>query len=301
VAVSTEFDQVIQAQNAYKDKLAQAADLEEMRRLDRDEVGGWGGPLDTDVRIEETDAAGVRSEWLKVPGATGGRVILYVHGGGLVLGSPDTVRVVTAGAARVAGADGLLPDYRLAPEHVLPAAVDDVVTVYRWLLENGTPAEGIVIAGESAGGWVVCSALLALRDSGDPMPAAAVPISPMVDLEFRGESWVTNADKDGFVTRELAAQNVPMFLPDGDPAAHSPTNGDLGGLPPLLLQVGGSEVIRDDVLAFAKKAEAAGVDVSLEVFEGMVHLWQTFSYLPEALEQRTRMGEFVKRQTSTLG
>jgi monoterpene epsilon-lactone hydrolase len=301
VAVSTEFDQVIQAQNAYKDKLAQAADLEEMRRLDREEVGGWGGPLDADVRIEETDAAGVRSEWLKVPGAAGGRVILYVHGGGLVLGSPDTVRVVTAGAARVAGADGLLPDYRLAPEHVLPAAVDDVVTVYRWLLENGTPPEGIVIAGESAGGWVVCSALLVLRDSGDPMPAAAVPISPMVDLEFRGESWATNAEKDGFVTRELAAQNVPMFLPDGNPAAHSPTNADLGGLPPLLLQVGGSEVIRDDVLAFAKKAEAAGVEVTLEVFEGMVHLWQTFSYLPEALEQRTRMGEFVKRQTSTLG
>jgi monoterpene epsilon-lactone hydrolase len=297
VTVSAEFDQVLTAQRAYKDQLAGTQDLEEMRRLDRTEISKWAGPLPQDVSIEEVNADGVPAEWLFVPGAVPGRVILYVHGGGLVLGSPVTVRNATAYAARVAGAIGLLPDYRLAPEHVHPAALEDVLTTYRWLLASGTPPEGIVIAGESAGGWLVCGVLLALRDAGDPLPAAAVPISAMVDLEFSGESWSTNAEKDGFVTRELAVQNVPMFLPGGDPAAHSPTNANLAGLPPLLLQVGSSEVIRDDVTAFAEKARAAGVDVTLEIWEGMVHLWHTFSYLPEAQQALERMGQFVKEHT----
>jgi epsilon-lactone hydrolase len=140
--------------------------------------------------------------------------------------------------------------------------------------------------------------LLALRDGGHPLPAAAVPISPMVDFEFKGASWQTNADKDGFVTHELALQNVPVFLPDGDPVAESPINADLAGLPPLLIQVGDHEVIRDDAIAFAEKATAAGVDVTLEVWPDMVHLWHNFSYLPDAQQAVERIGEFVEQRTS---
>jgi monoterpene epsilon-lactone hydrolase len=298
MTVSPQFEKAIAAQRAYKEQLAGATELEVMRELDRTEISKWAGPLPDDVTVTEVNAGGVPAEWLRLPNASDGRVILYVHGGGLVLGSAATVRGATARAARVAEADGLLPEYRLAPEHVHPAALDDVLGTYRWLIANGTPANRIVIAGESAGGWLVCSALIALRDAGDELPAAAVPISPMVDLEFGGESWVTNAEKDGFVTRELAVQNVPMFLPDGDPAAHSPINADLTGLPPMLLQVGSSEGIRDDVMAFAEKARAAGVDATLEVWDGMVHLWHTFSYLPEAEDAMKHMGEFAHRHTS---
>jgi acetyl esterase/lipase len=160
--------------------------------------------------------------------------------------------------------------------------------------------EGIVIAGESAGGGLVCATLLALRDAGDPMPAGAVPISPMVDFEFRGASWQTNADKDGFVTHELALQNVPVFLPDGDPAKESPLNRDLEGLPPLLVQVGSHEVIRDDAIAFAEKARAAGVDVTLEVWDEMVHLWHNFSFLPDAQQALDHIARFVEERTAAV-
>jgi acetyl esterase/lipase len=236
---------------------------------------------------------------LTPPGAVPGRVLMYLHGGGLVLGSPATVSTPVSRAARIAHASALLPKYRLAPEHLYPAQVEDVVTAYTSLVENGTPPEGIVIAGESAGGGLVCAVLLALRDGGHPMPAAAVPISPMVDYEFKGASWQTNADKDGFVTRELAIQNVPIFLQDGDPAAASPINADLAGLPPLLIQVGSHEVIRDDAIAFAEKARSAGVDVTLEVWDNMVHLWHNFSFLPDAQQALEHVGRFVEAQTAS--
>jgi acetyl esterase/lipase len=137
-----------------------------------------------------------------------------------------------------------------------------------------------------------------LRDGGDPLPAAAVLISPMVDFEFKGASWHTNAGKEGFVTRELVLQNVPVFLPGGDPATASPLNRDLAGLPPLLIQVGEHEGIRDDAIALADKATAAHVDVTLEVWPEMVHLWHTFSYLREAQQALERIGRFVEERTS---
>jgi acetyl esterase/lipase len=122
----------------------------------------------------------------------------------------------------------------------------------------------------------------------------------MVDFEFKGASWQTNADKEGFLTHELALQNVPVFLPNGDPAEESPLNHDLAGLPPLLIQVGDHEAIRDDAIAFAKRAKAAGVDVTLEVWPNMVHLWHNFSYLPDAQRALERIGQFVEDSTSAV-
>ena len=293
-----ELERARKAQADYKAALAGVQELEEMRKLDAAVISTWSGPLPDDVQREELDADGVPAVWLAPPGAVRGRVLMYLHGGGFVLGSPATVTTPVAHAARVAHAHAFLPKYRLAPEHLYPAMVEDAVMAYLWLVEDGTPPEGIVIAGESAGGGLVCAVLLALLDAGHALPAAAVPISPMVDFEFKGASWQTNADKDGFLTRELALQNVPVFLPSGDPAKESPLNHDLAGLPPLLVQVGDHEVIRDDAIALADKATAAGVDVTLEVWPYMVHLWHTFSYLPDARRALERIGQFVEERTS---
>jgi acetyl esterase/lipase len=293
-----ELERALKDQAGYKVALAGAQDLDELRKLDAAVIPTWSGPLPDDVQREELDAAGVAAVRLTPPGAAPARVLMYLHGGGFVLGSPATVSTPVARAARVAHARAFLPRYRLAPEHLYPAMVEDVVAAYLWLVESGTPPEGIVIAGESAGGGLVCAVLLALLDGGHPLPAAAVPISPMVDFEFKGASWQTNADKDGFLTRELARQNVPVFLPNGDPAKESPLNDDLAGLPPLLIQVGGDEVIRDDAIAFAEKATAAGVDVTLEIWPNMVHLWHNFAYLPDAQQALERIGRFVGERTS---
>jgi epsilon-lactone hydrolase len=295
---SPELERALRAQADYKAALAGVQDLAELRELDAAVIPSWSGPIPPDVQREELDADGVPAVRLTPPGAVHERVLMYLHGGGFVLGSPASVTTPVARAARVAHARAFLPKYRLAPEHVYPAMVEDVVTAYLWLIDDGTPPEAIVIAGESAGGGLVCAVLLALRDGGHPLPVAAVPISPMVDFEFKGASWQGNADNEGFVTHELVLQNVRVFLPHGDPATESPLNHDLAGLPPLLIQVGDHEAIRDDAMAFAEKARVAGVDVTLEVWPRMVHLWHNFSYLPDAQQALERIGQFVEDRTS---
>jgi acetyl esterase/lipase len=271
--------------------------VEEMRRLDATEVPKWSGSLPEDVHVDIIDEGDVRGEMLTPPGAEGDRTLMYIHGGGLVVGSPATIRTPVSIAVRRAHARAFLPTYRLAPEHIYPASLDDIVAAYRWLLSTGTRPESVVIAGESAGGGLVCAALLALRDAGDPLPAAAVPISPMVDYEFKGGSWQTNADKD-WSTHPAALALTETFLPGGDAAAESPINADLAGLPPLLIQVGAAECIRDDAIAFADKAREAGVDVTLEVWDDMRHLWHNHTYLPEAQRALGHIADFLQKHTS---
>jgi acetyl esterase/lipase len=297
----SELERALKAQADYRAALAGVQDLEELRELDAAVIPSWSGPLSDDVEREELDAGGVPAVQLTPPGAVSGRVLMYLHGGGFVLGSPAAVTTPVARAARAAHARAFLPQYRLAPEHLYPAMVEDGVTAYLWLLEHGTPPENIVIAGESAGGGLACAVILALLERGDPPPAAAIPISPMVDFECKGASWQTNAGKDGFLTRELALQSVALFLPDGNPAKESPLNHDLAGLPPLLIQVGEHEVMRDDAIALAEKATAAGVDVTLEVWRGMVHLWHNFSYLSDAERALERIGRFAAERTAGAG
>jgi epsilon-lactone hydrolase len=285
---------MIQTQREYREMLEKAVDIEEIRRLDATEIPKWSGPLPGDVEFKTVDADGVPAEWLTPPGALRERVILYVHGGGYILGSPATVRTPISKSARLARAHVMLPKYRLAPEHLYPAAIEDIVTAYRWLLRNGYPADGIILAGESAGGGAVIASLLALRDAGDPLPAGAVPISPAVDFECRFDSWTRNADREGFVYREGSLRNVSTFLGGGDPRAASPLNQNLAGLPPLLVLAGEAECSVDASVALGEKARAAGVDVTLKVFDGMTHLWQNFSYLPEAAEALEMIGRFVE-------
>jgi epsilon-lactone hydrolase len=249
-------------------------------------------------------AGGVPAEWIDPPGGSTDRVMLYLHGGGYVAGSIDSHRNLTGHLAEAMGCRVLALEYRLAPEHPHPAAVTDAVAAYRWLLDQGVPANQIVIAGDSAGGGLTMATLLMARDHGLPMPAAAVPISPMVDLEATGASMSTRAAVDPMINKSMAVEIVQLLLGDGDrrdPYA-APLHGDLGGLPPLLIQVGDAEVLLDDAVRLADRAKAAGVDVTLEVWPEMVHVFQASAgFVPEADQAIAAIAGFCRPKLGLPG
>jgi acetyl esterase/lipase len=216
---------------------------------------------------------------------TGQRVVLCFHGGGYQAGSPASLRGLLALVSAAAQARVLSAGYRLAPEHPFPAAVEDALTVYRWLIAGGTPARQVVISGNSSGGGLALGALVALRDAGDPLPGAAVLISPWTDLDLTGESVHTRAAADVMLTLEGAREAADWYLAGQDPRHPyaSPLYADLRGLPPMLIQAGDAEILRDDSTRFAAAARAAGVDVTLEIWDEMPHVWHAFAgLLPEA-------------------
>jgi epsilon-lactone hydrolase len=261
-------------------------------------------PVPEDVRREAVEAGGVPAEWIVPPNADRERVILYLHGGGYVIGSINTHRALVAAIARSAGARALALDYRLAPENPFPAAVEDATAAYRWLLANGARPDQIVVAGDSAGGGLTVATLLALRDAGDPLPAAGVCISPWVDLEGVGESMTAKADVDPIVQKDALVRMAQAYLGDADPRTPlaAPLYADLGGLPPLLIQVGTSETLLDDATRLHQRARDAGVEVTLEPWEEMIHVWHLFGLmLPEAQQAIEQIGAFVRRQTAPVG
>ncbi len=246
------------------------------------------------------DLGGLRAEWsapANLAGdSTGGNTLLYFHGGGYVMGSPVSHRHLTARIALAAGARVLSVDYALAPENPFPAAVKDGVKAYRWLLDKGHAPERIAIAGDSAGGGLTMATLLAARDEGLPMPAAAALISPWTDLTCATESYVSKAEADPMITPENIRETAATYLAGAnarDPLA-SPNLADLAGLPPLFIQVGTDEVLLDDSRNLAKRAREAGCDVDLEVSDGMIHVWHAFyQMLPEGEEAIERMGAYL--------
>lgn len=257
-------------------------------------------PVSPDVRLEPVSADGVPAEWIAAPEATADRTIFYLHGGGYTLGSINTHREMVSRLSRAAGARALAINYRLAPEHPFPAAVEDSTAAYRWLLGNGLNPGRIVIAGDSAGGGLTMATLVALRDAGDPLPAAAVCLSPWVDLEGLGESATTKAAVDPMIQGKMIAEGGKAYLGGAHPHTPlaAPLYADLTGLPPLLLQVGTSEVLLDDSTRLAERAKSAGVDVTLEPWDDMIHVWQIFAaMLPEGQQAIDRIGEFVRKHT----
>lgn len=271
--------------------------LEEMRAQFDD---GGADPA-ADIEIKALTANGIPCELHMPPGADTDRVIMYVHGGGYVIGSLKSHRATVAELARAAGCRALAVDYRLAPENPHPAAVDDSVAAYNWLRSSGYEPGKIVIAGDSAGGGLTVGTLVAIRDAGLPLPAAGVCISPWVDLEATGESYQTRKDIDPMVTHALIAPMGKAYMGEnGDlraPTA-SPINADLTGLPPLLIQVGSAEVLYSDAESLAKNAEAAGVEATLEEWPDMVHVWHLFHQnLEDGRKAIARIGEFVKEKT----
>ncbi|MCH8801434.1 MAG: alpha/beta hydrolase [Chloroflexi bacterium] len=257
-------------------------------------------PLDDDIETQRVGVNGVPAEWISAPESQDGRVVLYLHGGGYLFGSARTHRVMLAHLARAAKARVLALDYRLAPEIPFPAPVEDSVSAYRWLLSQGIAPEKMVIGGDSAGGGLTVAALVALRHVGEPMPAAGVCISPWADMEATGQSYTTNAEADPSVSKENILKIAEVYMDGKNPKAPlaSPIHADLTGLPPLLLQVGGIEVLLDDSTMLKSRAKEAGVPVEMEVWDDMPHVWHHFApILPEARKAIARIGEFVLQHT----
>jgi monoterpene epsilon-lactone hydrolase len=254
-----------------------------------------------DVTCEAVDAGGVPAEWIAAPGAIADRVIFYLHGGGYVLGSINTHRAMIARIARVSNARALAIDYRLAPEHPFPAAVEDATGAYKWLLAQGIKPAKIVIAGDSAGGGLALATLIALRDAKQPLPAGCVPISPWTDLEGTGESIRSKAAKDPMVQQDNLAGSAKQYIGNADPKNPlvSPLHADYRGMPPMLIHVGEAEILLDDATRVAERAKQAGVEVQLEVWDDMIHVWHVFAkILPEGQQAIDKIGKFVIARTS---
>jgi len=258
-------------------------------------------PAQPDVKNEKVSANGVDAEWITAPGAAADRAVLYLHGGGYVLGSVNTHRDLIGRISRAAQARMLALNYRLAPEHPFPAAVDDALVGYRYLLDHGLKPARIAVAGDSAGGGLTVATLIAIRDAGLPLPAVGACLSPWVDMEGKGESMTTRAKADPVVQREGLAGMAQAYLAGKDPRTPlaSPLHADLKGLPPLLIQVGDAETLLDDSTRIAARARAAGVQVKLEVWPEMIHVWQLFaSFLPEGQEAVEGIGKYIHQHTS---
>jgi epsilon-lactone hydrolase len=253
-------------------------------------------PIAEDVTFETTTLGGVPARWSTTPGASKERVLFYLHGGGYLLGSSLAYRSLFSELARAMGARGVAIDYRLAPESPFPAAVDDAVSGYRALLSQGIAPGSIAIAGDSAGGGLTVAMLVAARDAGLPMPAAAVAISPWVDMEGTGGSMSSKAADDPSLNREVILGMASAYLNGASPRAPlaSPLYANLAGLPPLLIQVGSSEVLLDDATRLAARAGEANVAVQLEVWPRMPHVWHGFaSMLSEGRDAIAGAGAFV--------
>ncbi len=274
---------------------AQASTPQEMRAV----FESMAAPAPPDIKCEPVNAGGVSAEWISAPGAALDRAVLYLHGGGYVVGSIKTHRDLMGRVSRAAKARVLGLDYRLAPEHPFPAAVDDSVAAYRWMLEQGLKPARIAVAGDSAGGGLAIAALVAIRDAKLATPGAGVCLSPWVDLEGIGESMKTREQADPVVRRDMLTQMAAAYLAGKDsrtPLA-APLYADLKGLPPLLIQVGDAETLLDDSNRLAQRARAVGVQVKLEVWPEMIHVFQLFAgFLPEGQQAVDGIGQFINQQ-----
>jgi acetyl esterase/lipase len=254
-------------------------------------------PSDIDFRSERVE--GVPCLWVKALGAEPNKIVLYLHGGGYIFCSAHTThkdilwRLSVASKCRV-----IAPDYRLAPEHPYPAALEDSIKVYKWLLQQGYKPEHIVIVGDSAGGGLTYGTVLKIRDLGLPLPVATVGMSPWTDLAITGESVITNLKRDVLIPGDGLAEGAQYYLAGADardPYA-SPLYGDPTGLPPTLIQVSKDEVLLDDSRRLAAKYKAAGVPCELELWDGLPHVWQTLAmFIPEGKTAIKRIGDFIAK------
>ena len=246
----------------------------------------------------QVDAGGVSAEWVSWQGRDSGRVIFYLHGGGYVICSPRTHRDLLWRLARACGARVLVPDYRLAPENPHPAAVEDAVKAYRWLLKSGVKPARVAVMGDSAGGGLALVLLQQLRDKKIPLPACAVCLSPWTDLTASGESMEKNRRKDPLLSPEAIRIFARHYAPEGDlgQPSISPLFGDFRKLPPLLIQASSSEILMDDARRAAEKAKSAGVDAEITLWPGMIHVFQALaSYLKDSRRAIRDIAAFVEK------
>lgn len=250
-----------------------------------------------DVKVTSINAAGISAEWLDPPHPVSGKAMIYLHGGGYVMGSPTTHRSLVARLAKACGVRTLSVDYRLAPEHPFPAALEDALTVYQWMLDQGVLPKNIIIAGDSAGGGLTLATLISLRDNHRPLPAMALCISPWTDLTLTGESITNCAKIDPYISKDLLKLGA-HYVGDNDPQHPliSPFYADLKGLPALLIHAGTDEVLLSDTMRLAATAKHANVEVTVKIWERMwhgFHLWAP--YLPEANQAIKEISVFVEK------
>lgn len=255
------------------------------------------------VSITSVDMGGIQGSLVTPDEVKGDRTLLYIHGGGYFSGSPSAYHGIAGHLAKMLGAHVYVPDYRLAPEHLFPAALDDALAAYRWLVDRVGDARNIVFAGDSAGGAMVISVMVKARNSAIPLPAGGVAISPWANLEMTGASYTNREGIDPLATREvlalMARSALGNMLPN-DPDV-SPIFADVRGLPPILVQIGESEVMLSDAIRLATHLAENRVRTSLEVWPGMFHVWPMFaSVLPEGMQALESACVFLNRSLKQL-
>jgi len=272
----------------------------EMRKLQQLLIRSQRPPWGTQVSpVSITD---LRAEWIEGPGVDSDCVILYLHGGGFIMGSPATHRELAARISTTAGARVLSLDYRLAPEHPFPAAMDDAISAYRWLLNEGHPPARLIVGGDSSGAGLAFQALISMKEKGIPLPTAAFFISPVTDwVALDGESYSTRSLLDPLVSLPQCQYSSALYV--GGHAKETPlfqpTRMDLSGLPPIWVQVGDHEVLLSDAERLAQRAGDAGVPVDFKVWPGMWHVFQVAArFVPEARESIEELGCFVRKSFS---
>lgn len=255
-------------------------------------------PVAGGVSVDRVRFAGLPAEWLRPAGVQGPAVLLYLHGGAFVLGSCDSHRHLASHIARAAGVAALLPEYRLAPEHPFPAALEDAVRAYSQLIDDGTAPEAIVVAGDSAGGGLTMALLLALRERGLPQPALGCLLSPWLDLSASGESMETRRDADPWFNPEDLPHVTRFYCEDSELRSPlvSPVYAEAGGLCPVYIQVGDHEILLSDSERLAENLRSAGGDVELEVWPDMWHVFQAFVLvMPESRDAVERLATRIRQ------
>ncbi len=256
-------------------------------------------PLYKDSKLENVDAGGVPAAWIITPDVAKDRAILYLHGGGYIQGSITSHQDLAQRISKASKTKLLILDYRLAPEHPFPAALEDSVRAYEWLINNeGYNPKNLIIVGDSAGGGLTLATLVKLRDQGVRLPSAAVCLSPWTDLALTGDSIKLKLHEDPFISPDKLMFSSILYLGKIDPKNPfaSPLYADFKGLPPLCIQVGSAEILLDDATRLAKRAKEAGVEVQLDIWEDMIHVFQSFAVIaPEGTEGINKIGEFIKK------
>jgi monoterpene epsilon-lactone hydrolase len=280
-------------------RLTHASPVEELRRRYDALAAGFGAVPD-DLVVEPAQLGQVKGEWLRVSEPQPQRLVLYLHGGGYISGSPGSHRPLIAKLCRAGNAAALAIDYRLGPEFPFPAGLRDAVDAYRFLIAKGFPPESVVLAGDGAGGGLAFATALAIRNGGMPMPAAIVAMSPWADLTLSGWSIMQNAESDSVLSWDLLFVSARHYLKGGNPADPyaSPVFGTMRDFPPIMVHAGSREILRDDASRLGELAAAANVPVSVEVYDGMGHLFQASTGSSEGKVSLNRMGQFIRARAS---
>ena len=278
------------------------SDITELRRQ-YDYLTDRFGPIPPEVTFEPTQVGPIKGEWVRSPDITARRLILYFHGGGYVAGSPETHRPLIARLCRAAHATAFTPAYRLAPEFGFPAGLRDGIDAYRYLIQRGVLPSSIVLAGDAAGGGLAFALLLAIRNAGLAMPAACVAMSPWADLSLSGWSMLQNAGNDAALSWELLFMSARHYLKKQSPTDPyaSPVYAPFRDFPPVMVHAGSLEILRDDASRIGDRAAEANVPVSVEIYDGMQHLFQASAYVPEAKVSLNRLGQFVRQRVPDVG